>query len=143
METDGNLVIYDEDHHRRWSSGTSGTGYRAIMQADGNLVVNNKDTWGVWSSVTSGQDGAYLFFGTDGDVSVVYQGTTLWSAGTRHSPVTGSHTPAGHRFPHPAAGHQFPHPRADTSRGHLIADPLAPGLLGPGPACGDASWSRT
>ncbi|MFI1052184.1 protein kinase [Streptomyces griseoruber] len=84
MQTDGNLVIYDEDHHRRWSSGTSGTGYRAIMQADGNLVVYNKDTFGVWSSVTSGHDGAYLYFGTDGDVSVVYQGTTLWSAGTRH-----------------------------------------------------------
>ncbi|MET7474365.1 protein kinase [Streptomyces sp. NPDC005648] len=84
MQTDGNLVIYDEDHHRRWSSGTSGTGYRAIMQADGNLVVYNKDTFGVWSSVTSGHDGAYLYFGTDGDVSVVYQGTTLWSAGTQH-----------------------------------------------------------
>lgn len=84
METDGNLVIYDEDHHRRWSSGTSGTGYRAIMQADGNLVVYDKDTWGVWSSATSGHDGAYLYFGTDGDVSVVYQGTTLWSADTRH-----------------------------------------------------------
>ncbi|MFK0159977.1 protein kinase [Streptomyces sp. NPDC090493] len=84
MQTDGNLVIYDEDHHRRWSSGTSGTGYRAIMQADGNLVVYNQDTWGVWSSVTSGHDGAYLYLGTDGDVSVVYQGTTLWSAGTEH-----------------------------------------------------------
>ncbi|MFH9550725.1 protein kinase [Streptomyces sp. NPDC017435] len=84
MQTDGNLVIYDEDHHRRWSSGTSGTGFRAIMQADGNLVVYDKDTWGVWSSVTSGHDGAYLYFGTDGDVSVVYQGTTLWSAGTQH-----------------------------------------------------------
>ncbi|MCH5674437.1 protein kinase domain-containing protein [Streptomyces gilvus] len=84
MQTDGNLVIYDEDHHRRWSSGTSGTGYRAIMQADGNLVVYDKDTWGVWSSVTSGHDGAYLYLGTDGDVSVVYQGTTLWSAGTQH-----------------------------------------------------------
>lgn len=84
MQTDGELVIYDEDHHRRWSSGTSGTGYRAIMQADGNLVVYNRDTFGVWSSVTSGHDGAYLYFGTDGDVSVVYQGTTLWSAGTQH-----------------------------------------------------------
>jgi hypothetical protein len=83
MQTDGNLVIFDENHHRRWSSGTSGTGYRAIMQADGNLVVYDKDTWGVWSSVTSGHDGAYLYLGTDGDVSVVYQGTTLWSAGTQ------------------------------------------------------------
>ncbi|MCG7208244.1 protein kinase domain-containing protein [Streptomyces arenae] len=84
MQTDGNLVIFDEDHHRRWSSGTSGTGYRAIMQADGNLVVYDKDTWGVWSSVTSGHDGACLYLGADGDVSVVYQGTTLWSAGTQH-----------------------------------------------------------
>ncbi|WP_293992289.1 protein kinase [Streptomyces sp.] len=84
MQTDGNLVIYDEDHHRRWSSGTSGTGYRAIMQADGNLVVYNRDTFGVWSSVTSGHDGAYLYLGTDGDVSVVYKGATLWSAGTQH-----------------------------------------------------------
>ncbi|MFK0152564.1 protein kinase [Streptomyces sp. NPDC090493] len=84
MQTDGNLVVYDENHHRRWSSGTSGTGYRAIMQADGNLVVYDKDTWGVWSSVTSGHDGAFLYFGTDGGVSVVYQGTTLWSAGTQH-----------------------------------------------------------
>ncbi|MFC8520153.1 protein kinase [Streptomyces sp. NPDC057257] len=40
------------------------------MQTDGNLVIYDKDTWGVWSSVTSGHDGAYLYFGTDGDVSV-------------------------------------------------------------------------
>ncbi|MFE4969396.1 hypothetical protein [Streptomyces sp. NPDC056660] len=48
------------------------------MQTDGNLVVYDKDTWGVWSSVTSGHDGAYRYFGTDGAVSVVYHGTTLW-----------------------------------------------------------------
>ncbi len=33
--------------------------------------------------------------------------------------------------------------RAGTSRRHLITPPLAPGLLDPGPAFGDGSWSRT
>lgn len=33
--------------------------------------------------------------------------------------------------------------RAGTSGGHLITPPLAPGLLDPGPAFGDGSWSRT
>lgn len=53
MQTDGNLVYYD-DGHTIWDSGTAGgPGYLAIMQTDGNLVVYSNGT-ARWASHTNG-----------------------------------------------------------------------------------------
>ncbi|MGW3985303.1 hypothetical protein [Streptomyces mirabilis] len=83
MQGDGNLVLRDENGRARWHSGTVGTGYRAIMQADGNLVVYNQDNQGVWSAGTANHDGAVLCLQDDGNVSVRYQGTVIWSTRTQ------------------------------------------------------------
>lgn len=37
MQTDGNLVVYDESNRARWASHTAGAGHHAQFQTDGNL----------------------------------------------------------------------------------------------------------
>lgn len=40
MQKDGNLVVYDKQHHPRWATNTYGKpGARLYLQTDGNLVV--------------------------------------------------------------------------------------------------------
>jgi serine/threonine protein kinase len=84
MQTDGNLVIYDENNRRRWSSGTSGSGYRAFFQGDGNLVVFDPDGAPQWHSGSYGHNGALLCLGADGSVNILHNDQVVWSAGTAH-----------------------------------------------------------
>ncbi|MFE9360579.1 protein kinase domain-containing protein [Streptomyces olivaceoviridis] len=84
MQTDGNLVIYDENNRRRWSSGTSGNGYRAFFQGDGNLVVFDPDEVPQWHSGSYHHDGALLCLGADGSVNILHNDQVVWSAGTAH-----------------------------------------------------------
>lgn len=86
MQTDGNLVVYDEHGRGRWASHTEGTGYRADFQTDGNFVVYTKGTprRAVWSSGTGGHPGARLRVQDDGNV-VIYDGSqAIWNTGTAH-----------------------------------------------------------
>ncbi|MER5784262.1 hypothetical protein ABT104_21475, partial [Streptomyces mobaraensis] len=39
MQTDGNLVVYDEFGWACWGAGTVNQGWRAVFQTDGNFVV--------------------------------------------------------------------------------------------------------
>jgi hypothetical protein len=84
MQTDGNLVLYDNGGVL-WSTATTGTGATfVIMQDDGNLVVYTAASVPEWSSNTAGHGcGVYLAVQTDGNV-VVYTsgGTALWASGT-------------------------------------------------------------
>jgi len=85
LGSNGNLVISDENGVVRWSSGTSGSGNRAVFQADGNLVVYSSDGKTLWSSGTGGNDGAKLVIQADGNVAILTAGdSTLWAAGTQH-----------------------------------------------------------
>ncbi|MGW2050932.1 hypothetical protein ACWCPF_38085 [Streptomyces sp. NPDC001858] len=84
MESDGNLVIRDENNRVRWSAGTAGRGHRTVFQADGNLVVYTTDNATAWSSSTAGHDGATLVLRADGDVAIVSNGTTVWRSRTQH-----------------------------------------------------------
>ncbi|GAA5193283.1 hypothetical protein GCM10023322_54940 [Rugosimonospora acidiphila] len=85
MESNGDLDIFDENHQRRWTSGTSAKGgSKAVFQADGNLVVYNQNSQSVWTSNTAGRDGAVLVLEADGNVCVVYQGIVVWAANTAH-----------------------------------------------------------
>lgn len=95
MQTDGNLVLYDDTPNPNpwiplWSSGTSGhPGSYVAMQTDGNLVVYSSSNVALWWSGTSGTSGGYyLFLQDDGNV-VVYQ-PFLWSTNTAQTPVTGT-----------------------------------------------------
>jgi exopolysaccharide biosynthesis protein len=55
MQTDGNLVYYDEEGKVHWSTRTNGNpGARAVMQADGNLVVYSRANKPLWASGTRG-----------------------------------------------------------------------------------------
>jgi hypothetical protein len=85
MQTDGNLVIYNQAGVPQWSSRTTGgdANSSAIMQSDGNFVIYDN---GVprWASNTSGHPGAVLAFQNyDGNL-VVYSSTgqPLWASHT-------------------------------------------------------------
>ena len=56
MQTDGNLVVYDNGK-AIWASNTSGTGSAnyMVMQNDGNVVVYTSAGKAVWASGTSGK----------------------------------------------------------------------------------------
>jgi hypothetical protein len=84
MQTDGNLVIIDENGTTRWASGTAGPGSRTTFQGDGNFVVYDTANRALWSSRTDGHDGAVLVLQTNGDVCVVYQSAPIWCAHTAH-----------------------------------------------------------
>jgi hypothetical protein len=94
MQTDGNLVLYQQDGTVVWSTGTGGQDCSggqcvAIFQTDGNFVVYNGGT-PLWSSGTSGHPDAQLILSPrspqleiiTGDDSVLWATTTSFSAGT-------------------------------------------------------------
>ncbi len=84
MQSDGNLVIYDEFGRARWSTGTVGQGWRAVFQEDGNFVVYTASGRAVWSSRTAGHPGSRLAVQDDGNV-VIYDGSqAIWSSRTSH-----------------------------------------------------------
>ncbi|MEV0323106.1 hypothetical protein ACIBKX_33715 [Streptomyces sp. NPDC050658] len=84
MQSDGNLVIYDEFNRARWASNTVGQGWTARFQTDGNLVVYTRSNRPVWASNTAGRPGSRLVIQDDGNV-VIYDGSrAVWASGTNH-----------------------------------------------------------
>ncbi|MEV5240729.1 hypothetical protein AB0K89_16750 [Streptomyces cinnamoneus] len=84
MQTDGNLVIYDEFNVARWATGTVNRGWRTAFQEDGNLVVYTRSGQAVWASNTAGRPGSRLVIQDDGNV-VIYDGSrAVWASGTNH-----------------------------------------------------------
>lgn len=83
MQTDGNLVLY-QDGAARWSSNTRTANSFAIMQTDGNLVVVNPSNQAVWHSGTYGNTGAVLALQEDGNLVIYTQAMdrALWQTGT-------------------------------------------------------------
>ncbi|MFH9584541.1 mannose-binding protein [Streptomyces luteogriseus] len=79
MQTDGNLVVYNEHGKPTWASMTFGKNHRAIFQADGNLVIHNGDDRPIWASKTHGNEGARMVLRTDGKVVIQNQGRVIWS----------------------------------------------------------------
>lgn len=80
-QSDGDLVLYDDDRRERlWSTGTAATPPgRAILQLDGNLVVYDGHGSARWSSGTSGNRNARLVVQDDGKVAIVsWDGRTVW-----------------------------------------------------------------
>lgn len=79
MQTDGNLVVYNELDKPIWASMTFGQNHRAIFQGDGNLVIHNGDDRPIWASKTHGHEGAQLVLRADGKVVIIYNGQVIWS----------------------------------------------------------------
>ena len=81
MQSDGNLVLYDDvDRTAPWASNTGGisAGY-ALLQGDGNLVVYDAQGVGRFASNTPGYPNARLLLQNDGNL-VLYNaaGQPVW-----------------------------------------------------------------
>ncbi|GAA3029082.1 hypothetical protein GCM10020000_02090 [Streptomyces olivoverticillatus] len=84
MQTDGNLVVYDEFNRARWDSHTVNQGWKAVFQTDGNFVVYTHSGRAVWDSHTYGHPGSRLAVQDDGNV-VIYDGSqAIWATHTEH-----------------------------------------------------------
>lgn len=79
MQTDGNLVVYNEQSKPIWASMTFGQNHRAIFQQDGNLVIHNGEDRPIWASQTWGNEGAQLVLRADAKVVIVNNGRVVWS----------------------------------------------------------------
>ncbi|MFD8418275.1 protein kinase [Streptomyces sp. NPDC059466] len=84
MQTDGNLVLYDESGKARWASRTQGPGNTAVFQQDGNLVVYSAQAKPVWASNTQGGAGATLKVLEDGNMVIAIDDRVAWQTGTAH-----------------------------------------------------------
>ncbi|MEV4616283.1 hypothetical protein AB0K43_27360 [Kitasatospora sp. NPDC049258] len=84
MQSDGDLVIYDEFGRVRWATGTAGRGRTARFQQDGNFVVYSRGGRAEWASHTDGHPGAQLVVQDDGNVVIYDDGRPIWATGTEH-----------------------------------------------------------
>jgi PQQ-like domain len=81
MQTDGNLVLYDDESREPlWSAQVRSPGATAVMRADGQLVVLSDGAEDLFVTGTAGNPGARLAVQDDGN-TVVYSkdGRGLWS----------------------------------------------------------------
>jgi hypothetical protein len=84
MQTDGNLVLYDQNMKPLWDTGTSGIPVAYVsLQGDGNLVLYSQSGRPVWNSNTVGNSGDNLTIQQDGNLVIYSSGDTpLWDTGT-------------------------------------------------------------
>ena len=76
MQSDGNLVTY-QDNQARWNSGTQGNpGAYFVVQDDGNLVVYSRDNRPLWSS------------GFQCDLTYTVENRELWDANGLDDPLS-------------------------------------------------------
>jgi hypothetical protein len=81
MQSDGNLVLYDEYDTPRWATGTVGwPGAYAVFQSDGNFVVYTWWGYPLWASNTVNRAiGGRLVFQDDGNLVIYSQsGAAVW-----------------------------------------------------------------
>lgn len=86
MQTDGNLVLYDENRIARWWTGTQGNpGAYAYFQTDGNLVVYSANHRALRASGTCCHAGWKLHVQADGNM-VIYAPVWVaqWYTNTAH-----------------------------------------------------------
>ncbi|MCX4679469.1 mannose-binding protein [Streptomyces sp. NBC_01433] len=79
MQTDGNLVVLNEQGKPIWASMTFGDNHRAIFQPDGNLVIHNAADRPIWASRTHDHAGAQLMLRADAKVVIMHNGGVIWS----------------------------------------------------------------
>ena len=121
MQTDGNLVLYEDAENTRvaiWgirnadygNSAPPGTGpWRATLQSDGDFVVYDSTDTALWASGTNnfGEGPQYALVLYEDDVIVTMDGEMIWTA--RNGGYVGK------------SGSTIALPLADTS-GHLLAE---------------------
>jgi hypothetical protein len=81
-QTDGNLVLYDDQNNvALWSTATTGTrAGQALMQTDGNFVLYDATGAPQFNTATAGNPGARMVVQADGNV-VIYRtdGRPVWN----------------------------------------------------------------
>jgi Astacin (Peptidase family M12A) len=91
MQTDGNVVLYDQHSQPLWATNTGGliTPGQFIMQTDGNLVLYDTGNSPKWASNTDNNPGAFFDIQDDGNIVVYRAGSqtqtvenALWAAGS-------------------------------------------------------------
>ncbi len=88
LQTDGNLVLYDQSGKALWATGTNGIppGFLAL-QPDGNLVLYSQDGRPIWYTKTAGYSGDSLVIQQDGNLVLYSQyQTPLWDTQTGGMP---------------------------------------------------------
>lgn len=118
QESNGNLVLYDDDHSVLWQNGVDQvswvyTSYHTVLQGDGNLVTrsrtpkaNGDEIINQWSSKSSSGSGDYsLVLNNPGNGLLIVRkqdGNVVWSTPSNGAPVnfpTRDPTPSPTRFP--------------------------------------------
>ena len=88
LQSDGNLVLYDNAnnaHKAVWNAGTQGKAVNnCVMQSDGNLVLYGFPN-PVWSSGTQGHPNSYLRVQDDGNLVIYPTAPSLWATNTVQS----------------------------------------------------------
>ncbi|QUI20842.1 lectin [Vallitalea pronyensis] len=80
MQTDGNLVMYNQFGFALWSTGTVGARVdKLIMQTDGNLVMYAANGHVYWQTHTQGHYGAYLKASSNACIEIRWNGTAIRS----------------------------------------------------------------
>lgn len=70
-----------------WSQNVGSSAARIVMQSDGNLVIYNQAGQSLWNAGTQNNPGSSLVLQTDGNLVIYSaSGTALWSSGTIHNP---------------------------------------------------------
>lgn len=83
LQSDNNLVEYDNNNNVVWSSGTTGSGGSFFVnQRDGNNVLYRADGTPVWQSGTAGREAGALQLQADGNIVDYgqYTGSPVWSS---------------------------------------------------------------
>ncbi|MCB5182740.1 peroxidase [Streptomyces antimicrobicus] len=78
LDTDGDLVLQDDQERALWTSGTTGKGVDAYFSADGELRVRAAGGRTVWSSGTAGHEDARLLVRPSGDAVILAGDRRLW-----------------------------------------------------------------
>jgi hypothetical protein len=86
VQNNGDLASYS-DGQISWDTGTGGSTNHLVMQTDGNLVLYNQSGVAQWDSGTSGNPGAHLVLQTDGNIVLYSAANAaLWATYTGSNP---------------------------------------------------------
>lgn len=105
MQTDGNVVLYNQQGQPLWATNTGGliSPRDFAMQTDGNLVLYDINGSAVWASHTWNNPGAFFRVQDDGNLVVYRAGTqtetadnALWAAGSNDMSGSISSAPPAH-----------------------------------------------
>ena len=99
MQSDGNVVLYNQHSQPIWATNTKGCTPRDFaMQTDGNLVLYDTNGSPKWASHTDNHNGAFLNVQDDGNLVVYRSGSQSETANNAlwdyHKPAQGGHNTA-------------------------------------------------